>query len=475
VSDSHYDLAIVGAGPGGYVSAIRAAHHGLRVALVDPNPPGGVCLHTGCIPTKTMVASVDLLRQAQQSSQWAVSIAQAEAQLTSIVERRQKVVTKLAAGVQNLIDKNGVDFIKGRGRLKSPTEIEVTDGEGNVTHSLANPRAIILATGSRPTELPIALRDGSRILDSDDLLTLTELPPRLLILGGGYIGCEFASIFAALGSEVTVLEAEPRLLPGMDPDLCDFLRRGFKRQNITVRLNETVQTATATATATAEGVTVQLADETLEGTHLLVAVGRTPNTENLGLEAAGVALDGRAIGVNEFLQTNVPNIFAIGDVTGKMQLAHVATAQGRVVVDNLIAGKNEARMNYDEIPAAVFTHPEIATIGLTEAAAEARGIPIRMGRFPFAAIGKALAQGETDGFVKLIAHAETGKLLGGHILGGHAAELIGQITLAIKLKATAEQLTETIFAHPTLSEAILEAAESLFGQSTHLPKARERK
>ena len=470
MSDSHYDLAIIGAGPGGYVSAIRAAHHGLRVALVDPNPPGGVCLHTGCIPTKTMVASVDLLRQAQQSSQWAVSIAQAEAQLASIVDRRQKVVTKLAASVQNLIDKNGVDFIKGRGRLKSPTEIEVTDGEGNVTHTLANPRAIILATGSRPTELPIAPHDGARILNSNDLLTLTDLPPRLLILGGGYIGCEFASIFAALGSEVTVLEAEPRLLPGMDPDLCDFLRRGFKRQNITVRLNETVQTASATA----EGVTVQLANETLEGTHLLVAVGRTPNTEDLGLDAAGVALDGRAISVNEFLQTNVSGIHAIGDVTGKMQLAHVATAQGRVVVDNLIANKNEARMNYDEVPAAVFTHPEIATIGLTEAEAEARGIPIRMGRFPFAAIGKALAQGETDGFVKLIAHAETGKLLGGHILGGHAAELIGQITLAIKLNATAEQLTETIFAHPTLSEAILEAAESLFGQATHLPKARKR-
>ena len=474
MSDSHYDLAIIGAGPGGYVSAIRAAHHGLRVALVDPNPPGGVCLHTGCIPTKTMVASVDLLRQAQHSSQLAVSIVQAEAQLASIVERRQKVVAKLAAGVQNLIDKNGVDYFSGRGRLKSPTEIEVIDGEDNVTQTLANPRAIILATGSRPTKLPIAPRDGEHILNSDDLLTLTELPPRLLILGGGYIGCEFASIFAALGSEVTVLEAEPRLLPGMDPDLCDFLRRGFKRQNITVRLNETVQSATTTA----EGVTVQLADETLEGTHLLVAVGRTPNTEDLGLEAAGVTLDGRAIGVDEFQETNVPNIFAIGDVTGKMQLAHVATAQGRVVVDNLIANENEDRMlqmNYDEIPAAVFTHPEIATIGLTESEAEARGIPIRMGRFPFAAIGKALAQGETDGFVKLIAHAETGKLLGGHILGGHAAELIGQITLAIKLNATAEQLTETIFAHPTLSEAILEAAESLFGQSTHLPKPRERK
>jgi len=471
VNDSQFDLAIIGAGPGGYVSAIRAAHHGLRVALVDPNPPGGVCLHTGCIPTKTMVASVDLLRQAQQSSQWAVSIAQAEAQLVSIVERRQKVVTKLAAGVQNLIDKNGVDYFPGRGRLKSATEIEVTDAGGNTTQTLTNPCAIILATGSRPTDLPIAPRDGSRILNSDDLLTLTDLPPRLLILGGGYIGCEFASIFAALGSEVTVLEAEPRLLPGMDPDLCDFLRRSFKRQNITLRLGETVQSAEATA----EGVTVQLADETLEGTHLLVAVGRTPNTVDLGIDAADVNLDGRSIGINEFCQTNVVGIHAIGDVTGKMQLAHVATAQGRVVVDNLIAGKNNAAMNYDEIPAAVFTHPEIATIGLTEAQAEARGIPIRMGRFPFAAIGKALAQGETDGFVKLIAHAETGQLLGGHILGGHAAELIGQITLAIKLKATAEQLTETIFAHPTLSEAILEASEALFGQATHLPKALERK
>ena len=470
MSDTAYDLAIVGAGPGGYVSAIRAAHHGLRVALVDPNPPGGVCLHTGCIPTKTMMASVDLLRQAQQADQWAINIAQAEAQLAGIVDRRQKVVRKLAQGVQNLIDKNGVDYLPGRGQLESPTEIEVTDADGSIIQTLANPRAIILATGSRPAELPIAPRDGARILNSDDLLTLTELPPRLLILGGGYIGCEFASIFAALGSEVTVLEAEARLLPDMDPDLGNFLRRSFKRQGITVRHSEIVLSATATDS----GVNVQLAEETLEGTHLLVAVGRTPNTEKLGLETAGVALDGRAIGVDEFLQTNVPNIFAIGDVTGKMQLAHVATAQGRVVVDNLLAGQTTARMNYDEIPAAVFTHPEIATIGLTEPAAEARGIPLKVGRFPFAAIGKALAQGETDGFVKLLAHAETGQLLGGHILGGHAAELIGQITLAIKLGATAEQLTETIFAHPTLSEAVLEAAEGIFGQSTHLPKARER-
>jgi dihydrolipoamide dehydrogenase len=228
--------------------------------------------------------------------------------------------------------------------------------------------------------------------------------------------------------------------------------------------------------ATGEGVTLTLDDgETSVGDQLLVSVGRVPNTETLGLETAGVELEARAIRVDNRMQTTAPGIFAIGDVTGQMQLAHVATAQGRVVVDNLLDENANATMDYDQVPAAVFTHPEIATIGLTPEQAEARGVPVRIGKFPFAAIGKALAEGERDGFVKLIAHAETGQLLGGHIIGGHAAELIGQITLAIKLRATAEQLAETIFAHPTLSEAVLEAAEGIFGQPTHLPKPAERK
>ena len=365
--DSQFDLAIIGAGPGGYVTALRSAHHGLRVALIEEHEPGGVCLHTGCIPTKTMAAGVGLLRRAQAARLAGLTLDLNENHLGQINLRRDNVVQSLAQGVQQLLNKSDVQLIHARGRLTSADEIELTPHEGEPT-VMPRPSALVLATGSRPIDIPTAPRDGRFILNSDDILRMEEKPAHFLILGGGYIGCEFASIFAALGSEVTVLEAEPRLLPGMDPDLCDFLRRGFKRQKITVRLNETVQTATATA----EGVTVQLADETLEGTHLLVAVGRTPNTEDLGLETAGVALDGRAIGVNEFLQTNVPNIFAIGDVTGKMQLAHVATAQGRVVVDNLIANENEAGMNYDEIPAAVFTHPEIATIGLTEAEAMQR-------------------------------------------------------------------------------------------------------
>jgi len=470
VSDTAYDLAIIGAGPGGYVSALRAAHHGLRVALIEEHEPGGVCLHTGCIPTKTMAAGVGLLRRAQAARLAGLTLDLNENHLGQINLRRDSVVQTLAQGVHQLLGKSDVELIHARGRLLSADEIEITPHEGEPT-VMPRPRALVLATGSRPIDLPSAPRDGRYILNSDDILRMEEKPGHFLILGGGYIGCEFASIFAQLGSQVTLVEMENRLLPGMDPDLAKLLQRQFKQQGITLRLGRRMEQA-----ATGEGVTLTLDDgETIVGDQLLVAVGRVPNTENLGLETAGVELDGRAIRVNHQMQTSVPGIFAIGDVTGQMQLAHVATAQGRVVIDNLLDENANATMDYDQVPAAVFTHPEIATIGLTPEQAEARGVPVRIGKFPFAAIGKALAEGERDGFVKLIAHAETGQLLGGHIIGGHAAELIGQITLAIKLRATAEQLAETIFAHPTLSEAVLEAAEGIFGQPTHLPKPAERK
>ena len=459
MSEPH-DLAIIGGGPGGYVTALRAAHAGLRVALIEQAAPGGVCLHTGCIPTKTMAAGVDILRHARDAGAIGITVNQAANQLAGIHQRRQEVVAQLAKGVRTLLDKNKVEVMHGRGRLRSASEIEIAGGE---PVALANPRAIVLATGSRPTEIPAAPRDGTHILNSDDILNLKQAPARLIILGGGYIGCEFASIFSQLGSQVTLVEMEDWLLPGMDPDLADLLQRQFKRQRIGLHLGRRMESA-----ATGDGVTLTLDNgDTLTGDRLLVAVGRVPNTENLGLEEVGVELAGRAIRVNERMETTVPGIFAIGDVTGQMQLAHVATAQGKVVVENLLNPAAGAAMDYTQVPAAVFTHPEIATIGLTPEQAEAAGIPVQIGRFPFAAIGKALAEGERDGFVKLIAHAETGKLLGGHIIGGHAAEMIGQITLAVRLGATAQQLAETIFAHPTLSEAVLEAAEDTFGQATH--------
>ncbi len=468
MSDERFDLAIIGAGPGGYVSAIRAAHHGLRVALIEEKHLGGVCLHTGCIPTKTMIASVGLLRQARAAQHWGVNVVQAEAQLTALIARRQKVVQQLSNAVKTLLDKNHVTIFNGRAALRSPDEIEVRDAAGNVTAVIAKPGAILLATGSRPADLSIARRDGIHILNSDDLLALAELPTELLIIGGGYIGCEFASIFAGLGSKVTIIESCERLLPNMDKELGQWLERSFKKSGINLLLNARV----AQAVATADGAEAQLTDgQMLCGSKLLVSVGRVANTENLGLDRAGVNLQSRAIGVNEFMETSAPGIYAIGDVTCKMSLAHVASAQGRIVVENLLATKTGAarqRMDYDAVPACVFTHPEIATIGLTEEEASRRGISVRVGRFPFAAIGKALAMGETEGFVKLIADANTGRLLGGHIFGGHAAELIGQVTLAVRLGATAQQLTETIFAHPTLSEAILESAESIFGKPTHI-------
>jgi dihydrolipoamide dehydrogenase len=467
MSETDFDLAIIGAGPGGYVSAIKAAHQGLKVALVERKDLGGVCLHTGCIPTKTMVASVGLLRQAKASTQWGVNVAQAEAQLAAIIARRQKVVQQLGTEVKNLLEKNQVRVFLGTGTLKSKTEIEVLDALG--AKAAISASAIMLATGSRPVDLSIARRDGINILNSDDILMLNELPEELLIIGGGYIGCEFASIFAALGSKVTIVEGLSRLLPNMDKELGQWLERSFKKAGINLLLNAKVERSAIID----HHVELTLGDgQVVKDSKVLVAVGRVPNVEGLALEKLGVALEGRFIGVNETLETSVPGVYAVGDVTGKMMLAHVATAQGRVVVENLMAAKaGEAanhRMNYDAIPACVFTYPEIATIGLTEEEAAQRGVKIRVGRFPFAAIGKALAMGETEGFVKLIAEADSGKLIGGHIFGGHAAELIGQVTLAVRLGATAQQLTETIFAHPTLSESILEAAEALFGKATHV-------
>ncbi len=468
MQETAYDLVVLGAGPGGYVAAIRAAHEGLRVALVEERQLGGVCLHTGCIPTKTMVSSVGLLRQARASMQWGVQIAQAEAQLAAIIARRQKVVQQLASGVKMLVEKNKIEVFPGRGRITGPGVVEVPATGG--PERLQAP-SIIIATGSRPADLPTAARDGVRILNSDDILQLSGLPAELLIIGGGYIGCEFAGIFAALGSKVTIIESAPRLLPYMDKELGPALERSFKRSGLQVILN-----AKVTGVATGDEARVTLADgQILHGARLLVSVGRRPNVEDLGLESSGIQFTGRGILVDDFMETTLPGVFAVGDVVGKLALAHVATAQARVVVENILAvrkGGTRSPMDYDGVPACVFTYPEIATVGLTEEEAVQRGLNVRVGRFPFAAIGRALAMGETEGFVKLVAESETGRLLGGQIFGGHASELIGQITLAVRLRATANQVAETIFAHPTLSESILEAAEGVFGQPVHtLPRA----
>jgi len=473
MTDSAFDLAILGAGPGGYISAIRAAQAGLRVALIEGRELGGACLHVGCIPTKAMVASANLFRQARAAATLGIAINQAEASLATVVARRQQVVQQLTQGIKYLLEKNQVQIFRGWGRFQSAHEIAILDPQGAVTVTLQHPRAIILATGSRPADLPVAPRDGRFILNSSDVLMLTELPAELIILGGGYIGCEFASLFAQLGSRVTVIEALPRLTPNLDHELGLGLERAFKKAGITVLLNAKVEKV-----ETDTGITVHLAGgQTVRGHRLLVAVGRVPNSDNLGLESAGIQMSGRAVSVNEVMETSVPGIHAIGDLTGKMALAHVASAQGQLALRHILAGRGartpssateKAGLNYDAIPACVFTYPEIGTVGLTEEAAAARGLTVRVSRFPFAASGKALAEAETDGWIKLIADAQTGRLLGGHMMGCHAAELIGQVALAIRWGITAHQLADTVMAHPTLSETVIEAAEGLFGKPVHI-------
>ena len=471
MNNGAYDLVVVGAGPGGYVAAIHAAQGGLKTAIIEARELGGLCLQAGCIPTKAMLASVDSLRHARAAAELGVELALKEGLLGAINARQQRVVKQLTQGVQFLLTQNKVEIIRGHGFLKSSTEVEVQGPKGEILRSIQNPRAILLATGSHPIRLAQAPADGISILNSHDMLRLPEIPRELVIIGGGYIGCEFASMFAPLGTQVTIVEGLSRLLPNMDKDLGAALARSFQKIGIKILLDSKV----ASAKPDAGAVKVELSNgQVLTATKALVAVGRSARLENLGLENAGIQSTAQGILINDFCQTNVPHIYAIGDVTGKLALAHVASAQGRRVVEHLLAQSpghapiTSPPLNYEAVPACVFTHPEIASVGLTEELAAQRGLAVRTARFPFAAIGKAQASGEIEGFIKLVADSQSGRLLGGHIIGAHAAELIATLGLAVQLEATIAQITATIFAHPTLSEAIHEAAEGVFGQSTHI-------
>ena len=446
------DLLVIGAGPGGYVAAIRAAQRGARVTLVSDAPAGGVCLHLGCIPTKTLLASVEALRTVQHAADFGLDPAgvSAEPRLTpdAMLRRARKVTGAMSKGLDFLFRKNGIQLVGGRARLLGGGRVQV--GDDVLTAS-----RIILATGSRPAPSPSGLPaiDGQRVINSNHALNLAEPPKKLLIIGGGYIGCEFACVFRALGSEVTVAEALPDLLPGMDAELGSALARFFRKAGIEVRTGETVN------------------DFDPGFDRVLISVGRVPNTGDIGCDAAGVKLSARGhVEVNERMETSSAGIYAIGDMVGRFPLAHVASAQARVAVANALG--DNAAMDYSAVPGVVFTHPEVASTGISEAEAQAQGRAVRVGRFPMAALGRAQASGETDGFVKLVADAETHRLIGGQVIGPAAGELIATMTLAISLGATAEQVAHTIFSHPTFAEAVGEAAEAVFGSPVHiyLPK-----
>jgi dihydrolipoamide dehydrogenase len=458
-------ITIVGSGPGGYVAAIRAAQRGARVTVVEDAEVGGTCLNWGCIPTKTLIASTDALKLARHAADFGVELSgEVTYNLQKIRERRDKVVSTQVKGIRALFKSWGVDLIPGRGSLISEDVVRAVRKDGT-TQDIRSDR-IIIATGSRPAAIPGLPFDGNSILSSNDAVLMHEVPASILIVGAGIIGCEFAFLYRSLGSSVTVVEMLPRALSSEDEDISSLIEKELKKAKIKLITGARIESMKGTA----EGVTAVLSNgQEVQAAKALVSIGRALNTEGLRLEDAGLAAGKRGeVPVNDRMETTVPGIYAIGDVTGIMMLAHVASRQGIVAAENALGG--DVRMDYAAVPAGIFTRPEIGSAGLREHQARERGTKISTGTFPYRALGKAHAMGEIAGIVKIIADAVTDRVLGVHICGAHAADLVHEGALAITMGATSKQLGAMIHAHPTLAEGIMEAAEAVHGSAIHLPR-----
>jgi dihydrolipoamide dehydrogenase len=460
-----FDLIVIGSGPGGYVAAIRAAQLGLKTAVVEKDVKyGGTCGLRGCIPTKALLHTAAVFDEIKESASLGIQVAEPTLDMVKAQERKQKVVDSNAKGVEYLFKKNKITGIKGRGRLTGANEVTVEGADGEVAYGA---RFILIATGSVPRDIPIAPADGERVLNSDHILELKTVPASLAVLGAGAVGTEFASIYNSFGSKVTLVEMLPRILPIEDEEVSAELEKVLRRHGIKVMAG----TKMAGFEKTENGVRLQLEKgekaETLEAEKLLVAVGRRPVTENLGLEALGVELERGYVKVNPMMQTAVPHIYAIGDVVNTPWLAHVASAEGILAVEHM-AGKPVKPINYDRVPSCTYCDPEVASVGLTEAKAKERGYEVVTGKFPLSALGKARIIGKTEGFVKIVREKKYDELLGVHIIGAHATDLIAEACVGLQLETTGEELMHTMHAHPTLSEAVVEAAHVAEGQAIHI-------
>ncbi len=458
-------VVVIGGGPGGYVAALRAAQLGAQVTLVEADCLGGVCVNVGCIPTKALLWSAEVYHLVGQAAQFGVRVGNPEVDWPAMQARKGEVVKKLAGGVRVLLDRAGVKTVAGRARFVGPGEVAVEAASGE--QRLGADRYII-ATGSSPLRLPISGLDLPGVLDSTAALSLPALPASLLVVGGGAVGLEFATLFATLGVKVTVVEMLPRLAPLADADVGQALRTALAIQGVKVHVNTRItglEAADGGLVARLQGPQGELS---VEAEKALLAAGRRPNVDGLGLEAAGITFDRKGIQVDERMATSVPNVYAIGDVVGGTMLAHVAMHQGTVAVENALG--HSARMRYNAVPSCIFSRPEAASVGLTEEAARQQGHDVRIGRFPFNGNGKALAQGEVEGFVKVVAEARYGAVLGMHVVGPHASDLILEGALGLTLETTLDEVAETIHAHPTLGEAVAEAGLGALGRALHLPK-----
>jgi dihydrolipoamide dehydrogenase len=460
-----YDLIVIGAGPGGYVAALRAAQLGMRVACVEKDPSlGGTCLNVGCIPSKALLDSSEHYAHARHGlAAHGVVVEQVRLDLATMMARKDKVVQVLTKGVAGLFRKNKVEWVKGRARLRAPDTVEV---DGTASRTLQGSR-VLVATGSVPIELPALPFDGRRVISSTEALCLDAVPKRLLVVGGGAIGLELGSVWSRLGSEVLVVEFMERIVPGMDAQMAGALQKVLERQRLRFRL----RTSATGVEPAGDGLRVTL-DANGQTDHVtcdvvLVAVGRRPYAEGLGLQEIGVALDEKGrIGVDRRFATNVPGVFAIGDVIAGPMLAHKAEEEGVAAVE-MMAGQ-PGHVNYDAVPNIVYTWPELASVGCSEEEARRRGHELRVGSFPFAANGRARCMDETDGSIKIVADAATDRVLGVHILGPRASDLIAEAALAIEFAASAEDVARSVHAHPTLPEAMKEAALAVGGRALHI-------
>lgn len=458
-----FDIAILGGGPGGYVAAIRAAQLGKNVAIIDKDKLGGVCLNWGCIPTKALLKNAEVLHTVKNAKRFGIKVSDYEVDFTATIKRSRQTADRLSKGVEYLMKQNGITYLAGRGRLKSANELTVI---GKNESQLVTVDTIIIATGARNRTFPGLETDRDRVISSKEAMLLEAPPKKMVIIGAGAIGVEFAYFYNMFGTQVHIVEMLPRILPVEDEEVSKELDKNFKKSGLKIHIS----TRVVRIEKTSDGVQVTIEKDGIEAIikadYALVAVGVTGNIEGIGLDKVGVNTDRGAIVVDGFGRTNITNIYAIGDVTGPPWLAHVASSQGRIAVEQAM-GKSPAPLDLSNIPGCTYCQPQVASVGMTEQAAVEQGIEIKIGRFLFRNIGKSLAIGENTGFVKIIFEEATGKLLGCHIIGAEATELIAELVVARALGATWFDLATTIHAHPTLSEAIMEAAADAYGEAIH--------
>lgn len=462
----NYDVIVIGSGPGGYVAAIRASQLGLKTAVVEKAELGGICLNWGCIPTKSLLKSAQVLDYMKHAENYGIKIeGEVKPDFDAVIARSRAVADKMSKGIQFLFKKNKIEHIQGHGKLVAKNTVEVNSNDGEKTEYTA--KHIILATGARSRELPNLKQDGEKVIGYRKALTLPKLPETMIVVGSGAIGSEFAWFYSTMGTKVTLVEYMPTIVPLEDEDVAKQLGRSFKKAKINVMVSSSVESVDTSGEKCKVVIKNKKGEQTAEADIVLSAVGITPNIESIGLETLGIELENGKIKVDEFYRTNIDGVYAIGDIVHGQALAHVASAEGITCVEK-IAGENPPPVNYKNIPACTYTTPEVASVGMTEKAAREAGHEIKVGKFPFTASGKASAAGANEGFVKLIFDAKYGELLGAHMIGANVTEMIGEMVVARTLETTGKELIKSVHPHPTMAEAIMEAAAAAYDEVIHI-------